>query len=313
VLHLNPSASAVWTLLDGTQPLAGVAAELAGMFQTPVDVIRPEVEAAVADFDSRGLLVRDDPPEGPAEPSPLVGLSVFPRPPEPPTRATQFRGWKGQVNLRAGDHVIGVEYDSARTARALRAKAGVLLTTASDLQDLAEVPRAFGVRTTRGRRGVVYHGTDVRFRRDSLDEAVAALLEALNDLVTRRPTDVVTPFQVYARDRAAVLVDTMSAEVDHEQLGRAGIAEVPSCAPSVDPATGDVRAGGNTYRLAGIVEQWVALDAPLDDVRRTVTSRVVGDRYAFALVVDALGERVTTASSARGETDVTGAVARLLA
>jgi hypothetical protein len=40
---------------------------------------------------------------------------------------------------------------------------------------------------------------------------------------------------------------------------------------------------------------------------------VVGDRYAFALVVDALGERVTTASSARGETDVTGAVARLLA
>jgi hypothetical protein len=319
VLHLNGSASAVWMLIDGRTSLAGVAAELARRFQTPVDVIQPEVGAAVADFETRGLLVRDDSPEGPAEPSPLLGLSVFPRPLELRITASPFRAWKGQVNLRAGDSVIGVEYDSARTARALRAAAGVLFTNASDLQGLAEVPAAFGVRTAAGgsthrRVGIVHYGTDERYRRDSLDAAVGALLQALEDLATRRPGDVVTPFEVYARDGVAVVVDMLSvAEVDHDRLGRAGIAEVPSCAPSVDPRTGEVRAGGGTYRLAGIVEPWVVPDAPLDEVRRTVTSRVVGDQYAFALVVDALGERVTAASTVPGVGDVTAAVTRLLA
>lgn len=60
VTHLNPSASAVWMLLDGTQPLPGVVSELAGIFDAPLEVILPDVAAAVADFGARGLLMTND-------------------------------------------------------------------------------------------------------------------------------------------------------------------------------------------------------------------------------------------------------------
>ena len=61
--HLNPSASAVWLMLDGELSIDEVAGELSDIFSVPRDEIRPDVEAAVEDFRGRGLL------DGSAHPS----------------------------------------------------------------------------------------------------------------------------------------------------------------------------------------------------------------------------------------------------
>jgi PqqD family protein of HPr-rel-A system len=54
--HLNPSASAVWVLLDGELSIDEVTAELSDIFSVPGDQMRGDVIAAVEDFRTRGLL-----------------------------------------------------------------------------------------------------------------------------------------------------------------------------------------------------------------------------------------------------------------
>ena len=54
--HLNPSASAVWLLLDGELSVDEVAGELSEIFPVPFDQLRGDVVAAVDDFRARGLL-----------------------------------------------------------------------------------------------------------------------------------------------------------------------------------------------------------------------------------------------------------------
>lgn len=57
VIHLNGSAAAVWMMLDGTLDSDGVVRELSGIFEVDVDTIRPDVEAALADFATQDLLI----------------------------------------------------------------------------------------------------------------------------------------------------------------------------------------------------------------------------------------------------------------
>lgn len=54
--HLNPSASAVWLMIDGELSIVEIAAELSDIFGVPESEILPDVETSVADFRSRGLL-----------------------------------------------------------------------------------------------------------------------------------------------------------------------------------------------------------------------------------------------------------------
>ena len=56
VVRLNPSASAVWLLLDGATPPRAIAAELAEIVGLPTDVLADDVDAAVAEFAAQGLL-----------------------------------------------------------------------------------------------------------------------------------------------------------------------------------------------------------------------------------------------------------------
>ena len=56
VVRLNPSASAVWLLLDGATSPAVIAAELAGIVGLPADALAHDVDAAVAEFAAQGLL-----------------------------------------------------------------------------------------------------------------------------------------------------------------------------------------------------------------------------------------------------------------
>ena len=86
-MRLNPSASAVWLLLDGATTPAVIADELAEIVGLPADALASDVEAAVADFAAQGLLAgtaraadEDDvaaPVDGDG------GPFVLPRPPDP--------------------------------------------------------------------------------------------------------------------------------------------------------------------------------------------------------------------------------------
>ena len=120
------------------------------------------------------------------------------------------------------------------------------------------------------------------------------------------------PFEVYARGDTVVMVDTLSAaEVDEAQLRRAGITDVPvAWRWSIrGPAT---CAGRPHVPVVGIVEPWIASGGDLDDVRRTVMSRAIGDQQAFASLVDVWVSALVPASVERGEGDVTSAVIQLL-
>ena len=64
VYALNPSASAVWLLLDGVASVRAIADELSEFVPLPDDALRADVAAAIADFSDRGLL--DDRPKSAA-------------------------------------------------------------------------------------------------------------------------------------------------------------------------------------------------------------------------------------------------------
>lgn len=61
VHHLNPSASAVWLLIDGELTADQIARELCDIFGAEFDAVRPDVDDAIAEFVRRGLLVGDGP------------------------------------------------------------------------------------------------------------------------------------------------------------------------------------------------------------------------------------------------------------
>ena len=70
VYALNPSASTIWLLLDGTSDAAAVADELGGLVGRDGAALLPDVNAAIDAFDLEGLL---EAPAGPpaASPTPL--------------------------------------------------------------------------------------------------------------------------------------------------------------------------------------------------------------------------------------------------
>jgi hypothetical protein len=59
VYALNPSASAVWLLLDGESSLTDIARELSDIVGLPADQLVADVEAAIDDFARQGLLAAD--------------------------------------------------------------------------------------------------------------------------------------------------------------------------------------------------------------------------------------------------------------
>ena len=56
VHHLNPSASAVWLCIDGELTADQIATELSEIFDTPRELIRPDVDEAIGEFVRLGLL-----------------------------------------------------------------------------------------------------------------------------------------------------------------------------------------------------------------------------------------------------------------
>lgn len=84
--HLNPSASAVWLLIDGEVSIETIVADLSEIFGVPEADLLPDVETIVADFRSRGLLVGGDsaPTDSSAgeQPEPAADSDAVDEPPQ---------------------------------------------------------------------------------------------------------------------------------------------------------------------------------------------------------------------------------------
>ncbi|MFV0309367.1 MAG: PqqD family protein [Desertimonas sp.] len=89
VHELNPSASAVWLLIDGELDLDGIATELHELLGVERAVIRGDLDGVISDFARRGLLAGTEPVDDHADhhhDHPSVehsGPTVLPAPPEP--------------------------------------------------------------------------------------------------------------------------------------------------------------------------------------------------------------------------------------
>ena len=54
--HLNATATVVFSLLDGSSTVSGLAGDLAGAFHLPADQIEGQIASVVETFRSAGLL-----------------------------------------------------------------------------------------------------------------------------------------------------------------------------------------------------------------------------------------------------------------
>ena len=57
---LNETGQAIWRKLDGLRTLRGVAAELAGEFDAPLEVLEQDVLGLIGELASRRMVVRKD-------------------------------------------------------------------------------------------------------------------------------------------------------------------------------------------------------------------------------------------------------------
>ena len=57
---LNETGQAIWRKLDGRRTLRGVAAELAGEFDAPLEVLEQDVLGLIGELASRRMVVRKD-------------------------------------------------------------------------------------------------------------------------------------------------------------------------------------------------------------------------------------------------------------
>ncbi len=207
--------------------------------------------------------------------------------------------WAGIEVFRAGDRLVGVEYDSESTAVALRARCRAWARPA-DEAEAVDIPAAFGVRVAkvgfrRRKVGVVHHGAPVRYRLPSPEQAVDAVARILDDIARERPPGVVSvDARCVVHDGRAVLVDVpLSRDVDERPLQAAGFAEVAAWRPVVDPARGTVRVGDDEWPLAGVAVVGRPLSGP-DATRKHVWHLGEGDALAWAELVDGLGDRLVS-------------------
>lgn len=202
--------------------------------------------------------------------------------------------WAGVLAFEVGEWLVGVEFDSPRTADLVRAAA-----TSWNEVEADGVEPAFGVREARvgwrrRRVGVLHHGEPVRLRAASVDDAVVGLMAIFADLERESgPSTIRVSSRLFVRGDVAVLVDVPQAtDVPSSSLEHDGVLEVPTWRPVVEP--GDpprVRSGTSEYRLVG-VGAVTPVDLGLDDARLRVWGSAEGDLHAWAWILDSLNECV---------------------
>ena len=125
VYRLNPSASAVWMLMDGAADLNAIAADISEIFEVPVEQVRPDIATAVEGFAAQGLLLSEqdalDEAVGPAIEVPERIRAMLTRPPVDSEVAVPLR-----VFTRGGRAAVVHAPDPEIVDPALLATAGVL-------------------------------------------------------------------------------------------------------------------------------------------------------------------------------------------
>ena len=217
--------------------------------------------------------------------------------------------WAGQIDMRVGGLLVGVEYDTAETAEAVRRRCR------SWLIDDEPGPRpAFGVRTAavgflRRRIGLVHHGAPVRYRAPDLAAAVDALGVILDGVARpRNDGELALPLRVYSNGERALLVDVApSVIVDERPVRRRGIRELPCWRAIVAVEAGAVVTADGLLPVAAIVVANPAAGSSVDAAKRHVWAMADGDRERWARWLDESPDRVVLA------TDVARALAARLA
>lgn len=206
--------------------------------------------------------------------------------------------WVGKLNLRAGNHLVAVEYDSEKTADALRTRCAQWLT--DDERDIAP---AFGVRVAKvGFRrksvGVLHHGAPIRARLASVDAAIEVLVGFVAEMtqveeVARERTGRVTiDARAFTRSGKLVLLHApRTRDIDERSLAAQGIEEIQTWRPLIDPASGSVTIGERSWPLDGVVMVGHG-ELGLDDARRHVWGLASPSEVAWAEQIDALGDRI---------------------
>lgn len=210
--------------------------------------------------------------------------------------------WAGRINMQAGRHLLAVEYDDDAVADAIRERCASWLTT-----DERDIPAAFGVRTVkvgflRRTKALLHHGSPIRARFDTLDEALNALasflseVAQLDELGESRPGDVAVDARAFVRDDEVVLLHAPSSvDVDERRLSKLGIGEVHSWRPLVDPAEGTVTIGSRSWPLRGVTMIGHG-EMELDDARRHAWALGTPSEVGWAERIDSLGGHVRVTS-----------------
>ena len=126
VYRLNPSASAVWLLLDGTAGHDAITTQVADIYGLPPEQIHPDVGTALAMFAAQGLLLTHGGPTAPRAAGPDIRVpdeirAMLTLPPEDAEIAVPLA-----VFTRAGRAVLALVDDPATVDVGLLATAGVV-------------------------------------------------------------------------------------------------------------------------------------------------------------------------------------------
>lgn len=283
-LHrLNVTAALVWDLCDG-RPVDAIARAAADTYGVPVESVRADVGAALAELTSRGL-VRD---AGAPEPLPIPMVDL----PVECTACGPGPAYAGSVLLAFDDGLVAVGADpefAPALAGALAARhVGMVDGEGTSYGVVLPAPAPAGIQPV----ACLYRGPDLLARSRHPEVVVDAMLARLG--THARPAgSVVLDAVAVGRDDRVVLVPAPVNRVRFERDAQArGLATAPGSVTVVAGAT------------AWVGAPW--LDADRDALLRAVADRAhVGAVPAVlapgAYRIVGLGASVPTPSRAFGE------------
>jgi hypothetical protein len=106
--HLDPRATIVWQLFDGDATIGELAADIADVFDTPVDTVTADLITLAEDLHGEGLLV--DSSSGRLDPYPADHLSDPPNPCDSDAGRLQFGDW---LTVRLADRDVALRTSPA--------------------------------------------------------------------------------------------------------------------------------------------------------------------------------------------------------
>ncbi len=255
-LHLlNPVASLVWQCCDGASSAGEIAGDLAEVFGADPGMLQSDVEKAIGEFKSAGLLVPDEDEPGASQILSRV-LTAYDLDCES-CKEAQPRAFR--TVLEIGGHLVVIGFDTEDACTAVEAAFSSYLVARSDIPAPVHVARpAFSLTLATNRvdsRGIkplhlLYRGGEVVVSgRDAsrVLNALAPYLALHGDLpaagVVAIPGLVVAKAGTKPGEPVMLLQANTRLSGRERRLAKAGIMVADSPAIWLDPATNEVLVG----------------------------------------------------------------------